>query len=849
MNQIYIYEGCDIMLSILNFIAIENPHHMWGFFIQSIAMIAIIISFFRFLLAKQNNIFTTITRYALIWIIVPTLMHPGDTILVHDQISKETHAVDNVPMIITTIITPLEHFSYIASEAIRNHFKPASVPHESAAQMYFGIRLKNRYNHIKINTPEWKDNISNFMNQCVINSVVLKNFTIQEFLESNNSWAFLETNLNDFFTVEIKTKNNKKILSCREAATELKKIAESRKNNIISKYLKSIFYSNQESDNDIANFLRRYLKTQSGEVGSVTYDNFTNIVLWNELKDISDAYGDSRIRNQNMSANYFSNQNTAIYLPVITTIFKGVVILLIPFMLIIYVLTMNSAVILGLFNFLLALYLAIPVSEVFNIIILVAWHNSVDNIELNYNNFMKFANEVSPYVTIGMSLRLMVLPFCWALVSRIGMAQSMMHLAGNMMQSSIGSTSYVSQEMASGNLSMGNKSIANTQLHNRQGFQVKTSPSMDVIGSNFTEMDNTKSNITGAGKVIYDTTQTVGRGTTSINLQEAREKAYAQNMQDTIQKMKELRESRTHSISRVETKAKRFNDQFVKSVSKSENSALIEQIKNTKAYQQSLTEINQSSLSGSLSAEAKASLALANTISTKSAKLPVNVQASIGASMQIGGGMSRTSAKAASESEEHSDSKSITHQQSISKNNIASDIEELSDAFSEANTIQEQIQQSESRIESHSTSQSSSSKTGFAAREKVEDQITFEIAKKTGNDTKFVQKNLQKFLNTPIGQEVIKRMLAERTSAKPEIKPITKPEPELSKAPASIQVKTLELEDNKDRMRKAKQGYKKASKQNKVIIQKTSQSLDKTLEDQKKRGLMDMIWDKFKNLY
>lgn len=164
-------------------------------------------------------------------IFINALLLPTTTMTIKDNVTDDRYEVANLPFAFALPIGLIEHFTHILSMGFDQVFSQPGGASSNSYYNYgsvFGARLKKEILQDKIRDPQFLNNMSHFIERCVILPASIgKQFTKEELVSVNDIWRLVRDRAGTFttlpFSVERKQEDKLDIPypTCQQAASYL----------------------------------------------------------------------------------------------------------------------------------------------------------------------------------------------------------------------------------------------------------------------------------------------------------------------------------------------------------------------------------------------------------------------------------------------------------------------------------------------------------------------------------------------------------------------------------------------------------------------------------------------------
>ena len=123
------------------------------------------------------------------------LFVPQTTVWVHDDVSKFHRKLDHVPMGLGQFASQVSKIGKALTAAVEQVFSLPDDLKYNKAGMVFGSDILEKAKEFKIVNQNFRENVKNFVGQCVKYDIMLNNkYTFDQLRDSNNLWELVSSN-------------------------------------------------------------------------------------------------------------------------------------------------------------------------------------------------------------------------------------------------------------------------------------------------------------------------------------------------------------------------------------------------------------------------------------------------------------------------------------------------------------------------------------------------------------------------------------------------------------------------------------------------------------------------------
>jgi hypothetical protein len=514
---IYTYGHLDAMFYVLNGIAMLCNHSVVDGLIKMMSLVATSYYGLKMAYSGASGQYKQYAGKILAMIMVINgLLTPKTDMLIHDHVTKQFEKVDNLPVGFAFPVGALEAFGEILTAGFEQAFTSLKNANYRDYGMVFGARLVQDSRNWRIKTPEFTENMHNFLRRCVIRDAMIGyRYTAQDLLTTDNIWSLISANPNTLRKLPMRSKKTWELVSCKEAALSyiapsfLPEIDSLKKRNLNTDFATAT-NSEKTLPRSTANLINNMLATNielafSSYIGS--NNSAENLIkqqmMINSLSDISDEYGFARASMQQESSWRIAGDLAATYLPILLSVIKGLVYSSFIFMIPLMLLSGGMSKYLGYLTVVSSLQLWPALNAILNMFIDLYSSSQLSGIAggiISFATFSEIGNYADKIVAVASGLQMSVPFLAFAIVQ--GGVGGFIHLAGNITGASQSAATSVASEIATGNRSLDNISIGNMQYVMQSGFKTDWSQSYASGVSSFQHMDGTMEKVLGSGQTI-----------------------------------------------------------------------------------------------------------------------------------------------------------------------------------------------------------------------------------------------------------------------------------------------------------------------------------------------------------
>jgi conjugal transfer mating pair stabilization protein TraG len=524
------------------------------------------------------------------WVLPMTVMlHllfvPQTAVWVHDEVSKFHMKLDHVPYGLAVFSSNISKIGKTVTEIIEQNF---SVPDDLTyckTGMIFGSGILEKAKEFKIINPNFRENMRNFVGQCVKYDIMLsQKYTFDELRSSPDVWTLITGNPsgNRGFFWQPPEGGRAQYVTCAKAVEKFNGIWKQELERVSLDFSKKLFSGRAISHSGLGGGqfkmspqLAQLLKTELWGNLQSTYQYLGNLAQSSEeiLKQniMVNAIQDSSSENSLSSGNPVSyaemksliQQNytfetigrlAAKVLPIMKAVIEALVYACFIFIIPLCMIPNGYKFLLNWAATLIWLQAWAPMYAILNFIMNIAARASTIS-EIGTAGGITAANiagisAANAEIKTMAGYLAMSIPFlCIAIVKGVG---SFVHLAGQMTGASTQAASSASAESVGGNFSYGNVSLGNMQTGNVSQLQRNFNSSLGVGGHKLdTGNVQTQNDLSGRTTI----SRAYSSGSTDIASTLGDMSEFKKGYSDSLQQMKVDSEnlSRVESNSQIET--------------------------------------------------------------------------------------------------------------------------------------------------------------------------------------------------------------------------------------------------------------------------------------------------------
>ena len=543
---IHTYGHIDAMYYTLNAIAMLMNHKFGEVLMMTAAIGSVAYYAFRMSYAGSNGYKIHMSKVVGMVAMMYFLLLPKADMMIYDHVSKKHEKVDNLPLGFALPVGILESFGDLLTGGFEQAF---TMPHSTSYRDYgmvFGARLVQDSRNWRIRSPEFLENMSNFVDRCVmVDAMIGHYYTPEELIKTNDIWRLVSENAGTLRQVAIRQgRKGKEMMSCKDAVRVVLEPA-------FKLEIEDLEKRNAKIDFGAAGALS-YVQRTFERVGSnfkknieMSFENYLGInsgaeslirqqMMINSLKNYSDEYGYARASATQESNWMIAGDLAGTYLPILMSVLKCLVYSSFIFLFPLLLLSGGWTRYLGYLSLAASFQLWAPLNSVLNMFIDIYSSSTLTGIADNIVSFSttsRIGNYTDKIVAVASGLQIAI-PFLSFSIIQGGVG-GFIHLAGTITGASQSAASQAANESVTGNKSFDNYSAGNQQLYNQSGFKTDWNQSYASGASSYQHSDGTMEKVTGGGNTLMQSGVgiTASAGATSYRLDDSRQAQVTQGTQ------------------------------------------------------------------------------------------------------------------------------------------------------------------------------------------------------------------------------------------------------------------------------------------------------------------------------
>jgi conjugal transfer mating pair stabilization protein TraG len=444
------------------------------------------------------------------------LFLPTSTVWIKDAITRYAYKIDHVPYGLALFASQTSKLGKVLTEIVEQSF---STPDDMKYQkngMMFGSDILEKAKTFRITNQNFKENMRNFVGQCVKYDIMLnQKYSFDDLRNTNDLWGLITSNPSKnrgIFWIPITGKGMAVYVTCEEAAEKFNQAWAAELDRSFSllgrKFFTGRFIANSGSNSpklmmnsSLETALKAEIKANLQNITSYLGDIAENAE--NSLKQalMINAIGDAASENCKLAGNAITYAETRALqqqsstfdtvgrlatklLPIMKAVIEALAYACFIFIIPLCMVPSGYKFFMNWVAILIWLQAWPPMYAILNYIMNIAARASTLS-ELGTAGGLTIANyigvsEANAEIKLLAGYLSMSIPFiCIAIVKGVG---TFVHLAGQMTGTSMQAASSAAAEVSSGNFSFGNVSMRNQQLDNLSQLQRSFSSSLSAGG-------------------------------------------------------------------------------------------------------------------------------------------------------------------------------------------------------------------------------------------------------------------------------------------------------------------------------------------------------------------------------
>lgn len=444
------------------------------------------------------------------------LFLPTSTVWVKDTITRYAYKIDHVPYGLALFASQTSKLGKALTEIVEQSFStPDDMKYQKNGIM-FGSEMMEKTRTFRITNQNFKENMRNFVGQCVKYDIMLnQKYSFEDLRNTNDLWGLITSNPSKnrgIFWIPITGKGQATYVTCEGAVQKFNQIWAAELDKTFSilgrKFFTGRFIGNSGSNSQklimnahLENALKAEVKTNLlnitaylGEMAASAEETLKQSLLINAIGDAASensklagnaiTYSETRaLQQQNNTFDTIGRLATKL-LPIMKAVIEALAYACFIFVIPLCMIPSGYKFLLNWVAILIWLQAWPPMYAILNYIMNIAARASTIS-EIGTAGGLTIANymgvsEANNEMKLLAGYLSMSIPFiCIAIVKGVG---TFVHLASQMTGTSMQAAGSAAAEVSSGNFSFGNVSMRNQQLDNLSQLQRSYSSSLSAGG-------------------------------------------------------------------------------------------------------------------------------------------------------------------------------------------------------------------------------------------------------------------------------------------------------------------------------------------------------------------------------
>lgn len=442
------------------------------------------------------------------------MLLPKADMMIYDHVSKKQEKVDNLPIGFALPVGILETFGDLLTLGFEQAFTMVSNTNYRDYGMVFGARLIQESRNWRIRSPEFMENMSNFIDRCVmLDAMIGYHYTPEELLKTDDIWSLVKANAATLRYTSVRIGKTKRLMSCDRAAKEVLDPAFKLEIEALEKKVKDTDIAQAGQTNYVQRTFQRLTSNFKKNI-ELSFKNYAGVniggeklirqqMMINAIRNYSSDYGYVRASATQESNWRIAGDLASTYLPILMSVLKGLVYSSFIFMVPMLIMSGGWSRYLGYLTLVASFQLWAPLNAVLNMFIDIYSSTTLLGIAdrvVSFSTISQIGNYTDKIVAVASGLQ-MAIPFLAFSLMQGGVG-GFIHLAGTITGASQSAASQAANESVTGNKSFDNYSVGNQQLYQQGGFKTDWNESYAAGASSFQHMDGTMEKVTAGGNTL-----------------------------------------------------------------------------------------------------------------------------------------------------------------------------------------------------------------------------------------------------------------------------------------------------------------------------------------------------------
>ena len=512
---VHTYGHIDSMFYTLNAIAMLMNHKFGEAVMLVMTMSSVGYYALRMSYAGANGYKVHLGKVVGMVAMIYFMLLPRADMMIYDHVSKKRDKVDNLPLGFALPVGMLEEFGDLLTGGFEQAFTQVDNTNYRDYGMVFGARLVQESRNWRIRSPEFLENMSNFIDRCVmLDAMIGYHYTPEELLNSDDIWGLVKTNAATLRHTSVRIGKTRSLMSCKEAADkviepafrlEIESLEKKSKGTDIGE-AGQVNYVLRTFDRLTSNFKKNIELSFKSYVGSGAGAEqlIRQQMMMNAIKNYSDDYGYARASATQESNWRIAGDLADTWIPILMSALKGLVYSSFIFMFPMLIMSGGWNRYLKYLTLVASFQLWAPLNAVLNMYIDIYSSDKLLGIAdqiVSFSTMSRIGNYTDKIVAVASSLQ-MAIPFLAFSIIQGGVG-GFIHLAGTITGASQSAASQAANESVTNNKSFDNYSVGNQQLYNQGGFKTDWNESYAAGASSYQHTDGTMEKVTAGGNTLF----------------------------------------------------------------------------------------------------------------------------------------------------------------------------------------------------------------------------------------------------------------------------------------------------------------------------------------------------------
>lgn len=541
---IHTYGHIDSMFYVLNAIAMLMNHNFGQAVMLVMTMSCVGYYALRMSYAGSTGYKVHLGKVIGMVAMIYFMLLPRADMMIYDHVSKKREKVDNLPLGFALPVGMLEGFGDLLTGGFEQAFNMNNTNYRDYG-MVFGARLVQESRNWRIRSPEFLENMSNFIDRCVmLDAMIGYHYTPEELLTTDDIWGLVKANASTLRQTSVRIGKTRSLMSCKEAADkviepafrlEIESLEKKSRGSDIAEaghtayVLRTFERLTSNFKKNIELSFKSYVGSNAGAENLIRQQ-----MMMNAIKNYSDDYGYARASATQESNWRIAGDLAGTYLPILMSVLKGLVYSSFIFMFPMLIMSGGWNRYLKYLTLVASFQLWAPLNAVLNMFIDIYSSTTLFGIAdqiVSFSTMSQIGNYTDKIVAVASGLQ-MAIPFLAFNIIQGGVG-GFIHLAGTITGASQSAASQAANESITNNKSFDNYSVGNRQQYNQGGFKTDWNESYAAGASSYQHMDGTMEKVTGGGNTLMQSGVgfTASGGATAYKQEDSRHAQVSEGMQ------------------------------------------------------------------------------------------------------------------------------------------------------------------------------------------------------------------------------------------------------------------------------------------------------------------------------